>query len=181
MKYVDLKDVILKFMRLSWSIRHLIQSDNYNLYKKFLKLYCLNKEMRRSDMIAYVNVVKLIKENVSLPMSKQPEAILPAGYYSNMGAQDDEFSYFVHNIFNVNSGYMTYCSGDIPDPSVTGINIQAYMGQEIKIDSSSYLSLTAHRKDPENPLEIELPYEQFVTNKNEIETFKQLTSMKIDM
>ena len=71
-KYVDLKEVILKFMRLSWSIRQLIQGDNYLLYKKFLKLYCLNKEMRRSDLIAYVNVLKLIKDNVSLPMSKQP-------------------------------------------------------------------------------------------------------------
>lgn len=171
-KYADLKDVILKFMRLSWSIRNLIKSDNYTLYKKFLKLFCLNKEMRRSDMIAYVNVIKLIKENVSLPLSKQPSAILPTGYYSNAGAQDDEFSYFVHNIFNVAGGFMTYCSGDIPDPSQTGINIQAYLGQEAKIDSSQYLSLTAHRKDPENPLEIELPIEQFLTNKNEIESFK---------
>ena len=39
-KYVDLKDVILKFMRLSWSIRNLIKSDNYTLYKKFLKMFC---------------------------------------------------------------------------------------------------------------------------------------------
>lgn len=101
----------------------MIESDNYILFKKFLKLFCLNKEMRRSDMIAYVNVLQLIKENVSLPMSKQPAAILPAGYYSNTGAQDDEFSYFVHNIFNVNSGYMTYCSGDVPDLSQVGVNI----------------------------------------------------------
>ena len=127
-KYADLKDVILKFMRLSWNIRHLIQSDNYLLYKKFLKLYSLNKEMRRSDMIAYVDVLKLIKENVSMPMSKQAMAIMPTGYYSNCGAQDGDFNYFVHNIFNLNQGYLTYCSGDIPDPSQVGINIQAYLG-----------------------------------------------------
>lgn len=66
-KYVDLKDVLLKFMRLNWSIRNLIKSDNYNLYKKFLKLFCLNKEMRRSDLIAYVDVMKLIEDNISLP------------------------------------------------------------------------------------------------------------------
>ena len=79
-------------------------------------------------MIAYVNVIKLIQENVSLPLSKEPTAILPVGYYTNCGSQDNEFSYFVHNIFNVNSGFMTYCSGDIPDPLQTGINIQAYLG-----------------------------------------------------
>ena len=65
-KYADLKDVILKYMCLSWSIRKLIKSDNYTLFKKFLKLFCLNKEMRRSDMIAYVNVIKLVKNNVSI-------------------------------------------------------------------------------------------------------------------
>lgn len=69
-KYVDLKDVILKFMRLSWSIRDLIKSDNYTLYKKFLKLFCLNKELRRSDIVAFVDVLQLIKENVSLPLSR---------------------------------------------------------------------------------------------------------------
>ena len=72
---MDLKDVILKFMQLSWSIRNLIKSDNYSLFKKFLKLFCLNKEMRRSDMIAYVNVMKLIKANVSIPLNKEVTAI----------------------------------------------------------------------------------------------------------
>lgn len=169
-------------MALSWSIRNLIKSDNYTLFKKFLKLFCLNKELRRSDMVAYVDVMKLIKANVSIPSIKQPVAITPAGYYSNCGVQDDEFSYFVHNIFNVGGGYSTYCSGDIADPLENGINIQAYLGQECKIDSNQYLSMTAHRKDPENnPLEVELPLEQFLTNKNEIESFKQLTSVKVDM
>ena len=90
-KYVDLKDVILKFMCLSWSIRNLIKSDNYTLYKKFLKLFSLNKEMRRSDMIAFVNVLKLIRENVSLPIHSSPSTLQVTGYYSNFGAQDNEF------------------------------------------------------------------------------------------
>jgi len=127
-KYVDLKDVILKFMRLSWSIRNLIKSDNYTLYKKFLKMFCLNKELRRSDIIAFIDVLQLIKENVSLPLSCQPSQIMPAVYYSNFSAQDNELSYFAHNIFNVGTSFMNYCSGDIPEPELCGVNIQAYVG-----------------------------------------------------
>ena len=69
-KYVDLKDVILKYMCLCHSIRDLIMSDNYTLFKKFLKLFCLNKELKRSDMAAYFDIFKLIKENVALPVSR---------------------------------------------------------------------------------------------------------------
>ena len=133
-KYVDLKDVILKFMRLSWSIRHLIKSDNYTLYKKFLKLFCLNKELRRSDIVAFVDVLQLIKENVSLPLSRQPSQIIPAAYYSNFSAQDNELSYFAQNIFNVGT-FLNYCSGDIPEPELCGVNIQAYMGQETNMQA----------------------------------------------
>ena len=69
-KYISLSDIILKFMRLSKSIRELIMSDNYMLYKKFLKLFCLNKELRRSELPAYIDIFKLIKDNVSLPIQQ---------------------------------------------------------------------------------------------------------------
>lgn len=139
-KYVDLKDVILKFMRLSWSIRNLIKSDNYTLYKKFLKFFNLNKELRRSDLVAFIDVFQLIKDNVSLPLSRQPSAIIPAVFYSNCSVQDNELSLFAHNIFNVGTSFMNYCSGDIPETDLCGVNIQAYMGKECNMQAYNTLN-----------------------------------------
>ena len=90
-KYVSLGDLILKFMRLSKGIRALIQSDNYMVFKKFLKLFSLTKELRRSQLPAFVDIFKLIKDNVCLPMNQgEPNQLSPVVYYTNGGVQDDD-------------------------------------------------------------------------------------------
>ena len=40
--------------------------------------------------------------------------------------------------------------------------------------------MATYYKDKNSPLEVELPLEQFLTNKDEVETFKQLTSISIE-
>ena len=89
-------------------------------------------------------------------------------------------SWFAQNIFNV--GFSTYCSGDIPETISCGINIQAYLGREANMlaYNTEPQFMSAYIKDKNSPQDIELPIEKFLANKDEIESYKQLTSISIE-
>lgn len=64
MKYLDLKDIIIKMMGLNKSMRELVMTENYIIFKHFLRLFTLNKRLRKSDIPAKVNMLELIRSNV---------------------------------------------------------------------------------------------------------------------
>lgn len=64
-KYMELKDIIVKMMGLSREIRQQVMTENYIIFKKFIRMFGLNNQkMKRSDLPAYVNVFQLIQDNV---------------------------------------------------------------------------------------------------------------------
>jgi len=75
MKYLDLKEIICKLMILNKAIRAEIKSENYLLFKMFVKEYSLNKRFYRSDMVAHYDVFKLIKQNLILSKLTKPQQI----------------------------------------------------------------------------------------------------------
>ena len=56
------------------------------------------------------------------------------------------------------------------------------MGKECNMQAYNVANqnIATYYKDKNSPLEVELPLEQFLTNKDEVETFKQLTSMRVE-
>ena len=63
---MELKDIICKMMSLSRKVIEQVMTDNYIIFKKFLRHFCLNNRMKRSSIPAYTDVFKLIKDNVLL-------------------------------------------------------------------------------------------------------------------
>ena len=61
---MSLKDIICKIMRLNKEIRQYVTAENYILFKKFIKLFSLNKRLKKSDMPANIDIFNLIKENI---------------------------------------------------------------------------------------------------------------------
>ena len=48
-------------MVLNREIRQQILSENYIMYKKYIKYFSLNSRLKRDDIIAYHNVFKMCK------------------------------------------------------------------------------------------------------------------------
>lgn len=57
-----------------------------------------------------------------------------------------------------------------------GVHLQAYFG---RVASHGTLSVTEMRKTPNDPKVLQLPIEPYVTNKKEVETYKQLTTVSV--
>ena len=53
-------------MTVSRGVRQHVITDNYILWKKFIRLFGLNNRLKRSDLPAYVDMIDLIKENVAI-------------------------------------------------------------------------------------------------------------------
>lgn len=65
-KYLEVKDILCKLMLLSKEVRNQVMGENYLIFKKFLRLFRLSNRMKSSDMPAYVDVFRLIKENLQV-------------------------------------------------------------------------------------------------------------------
>lgn len=65
-KYMELKDIICKLMSLSRNVREQVMTDNYIMFKKFIRQFSLNNRLKRSDLPAYCDVFQLIKENIQI-------------------------------------------------------------------------------------------------------------------
>lgn len=70
-------------------------SENYILIKKFLQLFCINRRLKNSDLFAFVDMIKCIKENVSILRTSEQRQIIPFGYYSDCGSQEDRLYYWI--------------------------------------------------------------------------------------
>ena len=94
-KFLSLKEIFQKILCLDRRTRQVVCSENYVLIKKFLQLFCINRRLKNSDLFAFVDMIKCIKENVSIAASGEQKQIIPFGYYSDCGAQEDRLYYWI--------------------------------------------------------------------------------------
>ena len=80
---------------LNRSIRKVVQSENYTLSKKLFQLFCINRRLKNSDLLANVDIIECIKQNVKIDSSTEASRIVPFGFYSDCGSQDDRFYYWI--------------------------------------------------------------------------------------
>lgn len=117
-KYLELKEIITKIMALNKTTRNQILSENYLIFKKFLRVFNLNNRMKRSDMAAYVDVFKLIKENIQVESLQEQRRLTPFVYFTDGGVDSNSFNYFMHQLF----GEGTHCYSSLnvkPDQAST--------------------------------------------------------------
>jgi len=94
-------------MLLNKKHRELIQSENYLLFKHFLRNFnILNERLKRSEIPARVNIMDLLRDNFSLRLSNSALGIgigsnlHPFAYYTDGGTFNDDTKYFINNIFS---------------------------------------------------------------------------------
>jgi hypothetical protein len=64
-KYVDLDVIFGKLMRLNKHVKALVLSENYLLFKHFLRTFNLSTErLKRAEIPADVSILKLLGENM---------------------------------------------------------------------------------------------------------------------
>lgn len=98
MKFLTIEEIVSKLMLLSKKIRHEIQSQNYIMFKKFLRSYSLNKRLERSDMIVQHDIFQLIKTNLTISSGKlsEPVTLHPFVFYTDGGVCQNEYIYSMH-------------------------------------------------------------------------------------
>ena len=102
-------------------------TDNYIIFKKFIRHFCLNKRMKRSDLPAYVDVFQLIKDNALVSRRTKPNRLQPFVYHTDGGVDNDNFCYYMDKLFAEDSHY---CYSSRPmDPKDGGVHLQAYLGR----------------------------------------------------
>ena len=123
-------------------------TDNYIMFKKFIRHFCMNKRMKKSDIPAYVDVFKLIKDNALCSRHTKPQRLKPFVFYTDGGIDNDSWCYFIDKLFTENSQYC-YSTRTV-DPKSGGVNIQAYLGRVAQ--HSGDIRPIEHRKDPTDPM-----------------------------
>ena len=66
MKYLDLFEVITRLMPCSKKVRELVMTENYIIFKHFLRYFTLNKRLQKSDIPAKINIMKLVYDNINI-------------------------------------------------------------------------------------------------------------------
>jgi hypothetical protein len=99
LKYLDLRDVMIKMMPLSRAVRELVITENYIIFKQFLRFFTLSQRLKKTDIPAKVNIMQLIKDNVDAMGPSKIENLMPFSYYTDGGSYNDDHYYFLHNIF----------------------------------------------------------------------------------
>lgn len=77
--------------------------------------------MKKSDLPAFVDVFKLIKDNTLCSRRNKPERLRPFVFYTDGGIDNDSWCYFIDKLFTENSNYC-YSSRTV-DPKNGGVNI----------------------------------------------------------
>lgn len=147
------------------------------MFKKFCRKYCLNKRIERSDLIAHHDVFNLIRSNMMLSDQNKQETLRPFVFYTDGGVIEEIFKYSIHQLFGHNSATLYSSKYLTPAQFQTGINLQAYIGRNA---SHEDLVLSQYRKNSYDPMVLFLPVEQFVQDKTEVETYKQITELTIN-
>lgn len=88
-KYMELKDIICKMMCLSRDVRQQVMTENYIIFKKFIRQFCLNNRLKRSDLPAYVDVFDLIKDNIQIHRFSKSKRIQPFVFFTDGGVDQD--------------------------------------------------------------------------------------------
>jgi hypothetical protein len=91
MKFMELKDIVVKLMCLNKAIRQEIKGENYLLFKKFIQYFTLNKRLTRSDMIVNNDVLSLIERNVKTSKEIKPVDLKPFVFFTDGGVYQDNF------------------------------------------------------------------------------------------
>ena len=97
---------------------------------------------------------------------------MPFSYFTDGGTFNDDYHYFLHNIFT--RTYVCH-SSKVPKNS----NIQAYLGRRVIVDPVTVNPKLFKVHSDENPNIISVPYENYLADKQEEETMKQLGSLVI--
>lgn len=99
---------------------------------------------------------------------------MPFVYFTDGGVDSNSYSYFMHQLF----GEGTHCYSSLNvQPSVTSVHLQAYLGREV---AHQLVTPNHFLKNASNPYVLQMPIEQFVLDKEEQESFKQIKILTID-
>ena len=94
-KYLDLEFIIKKLQFVNRKVREIVLSENYILYKHFLRIFTLlNDRMKRSDIPGKVSIISLLRENMSL-RQQSPANLLPYCFFTDSGTYNDDIKYFI--------------------------------------------------------------------------------------
>lgn len=64
LKYLEIGDIVGKIMLLNRKMRDLVHSENYLVFKHFLRTFnLLNERLKRTDIPARTDIIQLLKEN----------------------------------------------------------------------------------------------------------------------
>ena len=83
--------------------------------------------MKRSDLPAFADVFKLVRDNVQLSKKAKPARLPSFVYYTDGGVDNDSYNYFIDKLFAEDSMYC-YSSRAV-DPAQGGVHLQAYLGR----------------------------------------------------
>ena len=117
----------------------------------------------------------MLQDNIQLSRKSKPTRLSSFVYYTDGGVDNDSYNYFIDKLFAEDSMYC-YASRAV-DPEKGGVHLQAYLGRSA---INGQLQPITYRKDPNNPMIIEMNIDKFVVDQKEIESFKQLTTLTID-
>lgn len=99
-----------------------VKSENYVMYKHLLQYFNLHERLKRADIPARIDIMKLIKDCVLITSTQQPVNLQPYCFYTDGGTYNDDHYYFIQNIFSRSA--ICY-STKVPKNS----NVQAYLGR----------------------------------------------------
>lgn len=171
LKYLNLNEIVAKVMPLSKQVRDLALSENYILFKHFLHYFHMGQRLKRSDIPAKINILQLIQENVTISQISKPENLMPFCFFTDGGVYNDDYYYFLHNIFQKTGVcYSTRVPADA--------NVIAYLGRRVVIDPSQVQPKNLKIKPNDNNT-LRIPYESHYADKSEEETYKQLSTLVI--
>jgi hypothetical protein len=66
MKYLDLGFIMKKLMPLSKQIRDQVITQNYIIFKQFIRYFNLSQRMKRADIPAKNNIMQLVRDNIQV-------------------------------------------------------------------------------------------------------------------
>jgi hypothetical protein len=55
-----------KLMPVSRGVRELVITENYIIFKHFLRFFTLSQRLKKSDILAKINIMQLIYDNINI-------------------------------------------------------------------------------------------------------------------
>ena len=151
-------------MPVNKSIREQVITENYIIFKHFLRFFTLSHRLKKSDILTKINILQLVYDNINISRTQKIENLQPFSFYTDGGSYNDDYYYFLHNIFQKTG----VChSTRVPKDA----NIQSYLGRKVAIDPTQMAPKNFKMKSSESNV-IMIPYSQYIADKSEIESYK---------